>query len=98
MYLKRDNVLKYKLIYCLSISDYFKQNPTSLFYFGLILHRVKLSQFISFAVFHVSEINKRRACTKYCFKLGENATGTYAMIKTAFSDDSSSCSRGFLVV
>jgi len=41
-------------------SEHFKQNPKSLSYLGLILHTVKSSQFVSFGVFDMSEINEQR--------------------------------------
>ncbi|VVC35518.1 Hypothetical protein CINCED_3A017225 [Cinara cedri] len=43
----------------------------------------------------MSEINEQRVCIKFCLKLGKNATETYTMIKTAFGDDSLSCSVTF---
>lgn len=64
--------------------EHFEEYPKS--YLSLISHVVKSRQFISFAVFDLSEINER-LCIKFCFKLGTNATETYAMIKTAFGDD-----------
>ncbi|KAL4100983.1 hypothetical protein QTP88_021004 [Uroleucon formosanum] len=43
----------------------------------------------------MSEINKQRVCIKFCLKLGENATETYTMIKTAFGEYSLSRSVTF---
>lgn len=48
---------------------------------------VKSSQFISFVVFDMSEINER-VCIKFCLKLCKIATETYTMIKIAFGNDS----------
>jgi len=77
------------------ISKYFKQNPKSLTYLNLILHMVKSSQFISFTVFDMSEINKQFVCIEFCFKRDKNATKTYSMIKTTFKDDSLNRSISF---
>lgn len=82
--------LNYRWMYSPNISEYFKQNLKSLSYLSLILHVVRSSQFVSCAVFDMSEINEQqRVCIKFCFKLGgKNATETYEMIKTALGDNS----------
>lgn len=51
-------------------------------------HNITHGQFVSFAVFNMSENNKQRVCIKFSLKLGKNETGSYEMIKTVFEDDS----------
>jgi len=41
------------------------------------------------------DFRERRACIKFCFKLGKTATECYEMLKTAFGEQRMGCSQAF---
>jgi len=56
---------------------------------------VKSSQFVSFSISDMSEINKQCLGIKFCLKQGKNTTETYTIITVAIGDESLNCSMTF---
>jgi len=69
------------------INEHFKQKPNTLFYLCLILHAIRSSQFISFAIFDMFKINEQRVCIKFCFNLNKYRLTNCQDLKNRFLDD-----------
>ena len=50
---------------------------------------------ILFAIIEIADFREQRACIKFCFKLGKNATERYEILKTAFGEQAIGHSQTF---